>query len=128
MVDKTKMRSALLVLALLVELILHLVHELLGVFQRRQRLDLRRVVGVGRFLGAQADNRTLHLPRGAREVGGGLGTVRDLLDRLRPEIDRARRLYEERVPPSVGARSVYFHQELVQTLADGDAALLGKLV
>jgi hypothetical protein len=50
---------------------------------------------------------------------------RDLLERLRPEIDRARRLYEDRVSPSVGARGLYFQQELVQTLADGDAALLG---
>jgi hypothetical protein len=50
---------------------------------------------------------------------------RDLLSRLRPEIDRARRMYEERVPAMVGARSQYFHQELVQTLADGDPALLG---
>jgi hypothetical protein len=50
---------------------------------------------------------------------------RDLLQRLGPEIDRARRLYEERVPASLGSRQAYFHQELVQTLADGDPALLG---
>ena len=50
---------------------------------------------------------------------------RDLLQRLRPEIDRARRLYEERVPPAIGGRAAYFQQELVQALADGDAALLG---
>ena len=50
---------------------------------------------------------------------------RDLLTRLRPEIERARRLYEERVPPALAARGMYFHQELVQTLADGDAGLLG---
>jgi hypothetical protein len=50
---------------------------------------------------------------------------RDLLSRLRPEIERARRLYEERVPHAAGARGTYFQQELVQTLADGDAALLG---
>jgi len=50
---------------------------------------------------------------------------RDLLARLRTEIDRARRLYEERVSPAVGARHVYFQQELVQTLADGDPSLLG---
>jgi GAF domain len=50
---------------------------------------------------------------------------RDLLSRLRPEIDRARRMYEERVPAMVGARSQYFHQELVQMLADGDPGLLG---
>ena len=51
---------------------------------------------------------------------------RDLLQRLRPEIERARRLYEERVPASVGARQAFFQQELVQTLADGDPALLGS--
>jgi hypothetical protein len=51
---------------------------------------------------------------------------RDLMQRLRAEIDRALRLYEERVPPAVGGRHVYFQQELVQTLADGDAALLGS--
>ncbi|HVL67833.1 MAG TPA: hypothetical protein VM364_11265 [Vicinamibacterales bacterium] len=49
---------------------------------------------------------------------------RDLLQRLRPEIDRARRLYEERVPVHVTGRAEYFHNELVQTLAGGDASLL----
>ena len=51
---------------------------------------------------------------------------RDLLSRLRPEIERARRLYEERVPATIAARATYFHDELVHTLADGDAALLGS--
>jgi hypothetical protein len=51
---------------------------------------------------------------------------RDLLRRLRPEIDRAQKLYEERVPAAVGSRHLYFQQELVQTLADGDAGLLGN--
>ena len=50
---------------------------------------------------------------------------RDLLERLRPEIDRARRLYEERVPVSIGHRATLFQQELVQTLAEGDPDLLG---
>lgn len=50
---------------------------------------------------------------------------RDLMDRLRPEIERARHLYEQRVPANVPARSTYFDDELVQTLADGDPALLG---
>lgn len=50
---------------------------------------------------------------------------RDLLQRLKPEIDRARRLYDERIAPSIRARDLYFHQELVQTLADGDQTLLG---
>ena len=49
---------------------------------------------------------------------------RDLLQRLKPEIERARRLYEERITASP-ARDAYFQQELVQTLADGDQSLLG---
>lgn len=53
---------------------------------------------------------------------------RDLLIRLGPEVDRARRLYEERVPITVAARAQYFEQELRQTLADGDASLLGDQV
>jgi hypothetical protein len=51
---------------------------------------------------------------------------RDLLDRLAPEIDRARKLYEERVSSNVRARNLYFDQELVRTLADGDPSLLGS--
>jgi chemotaxis protein histidine kinase CheA len=51
---------------------------------------------------------------------------RDLLQRLKPEIDRARRLFEERVPPDVRARTDCFEQELVRTLADGNAGLLGQ--
>jgi chemotaxis protein histidine kinase CheA len=51
---------------------------------------------------------------------------RDIRRRLRAEIDRAQRLYEERVPLEVGQRHAYFQQELVQTLADGDPALLGE--
>jgi hypothetical protein len=51
---------------------------------------------------------------------------RDLLQRLRPEIDRARRLFEERVPPDVRARTDCFEQELVRTLADGNTSLLGQ--
>lgn len=52
---------------------------------------------------------------------------RDLLARLSGEIERARRLYEARVPSSVSARSDYFEQELVRTLADGDRSLLGRI-
>jgi hypothetical protein len=33
-------------------------------------------------------------------------------------------MYEARIAPS-HARDLYFQQELVQTLADGDASLLG---
>ena len=52
---------------------------------------------------------------------------RDLFERLRPEIERARVLYEARVSPSLRARNLYFEQELVRTLADGDPNLLGGL-
>jgi hypothetical protein len=48
---------------------------------------------------------------------------RDLRTRLGDEISRARRVYEERVGPSVPDRDTYFQQELVQTLAEGDASL-----
>jgi hypothetical protein len=49
---------------------------------------------------------------------------RNLLERLGSEIERARGLYNARVPPE--ARADYFNQELVRTLADGDPALLGS--
>ncbi|HEY0875116.1 MAG TPA: hypothetical protein VGD94_16700 [Vicinamibacterales bacterium] len=50
---------------------------------------------------------------------------RDLGRRLAGDIERARRLYEERVSSTVSGRSQYFQQELVQTLAGGDPSLLG---
>ena len=50
---------------------------------------------------------------------------RNVLERLRLEIDRARRLYDERVPSAILASTDYFNQELVRTLANGDATLLG---
>jgi hypothetical protein len=49
---------------------------------------------------------------------------RNLATRLGGEIARARALYEERVPPQVRHRADYFHDELVRTLANGDATLL----
>lgn len=50
----------------------------------------------------------------------------DLYDRLKDEIDRSRKVYDKRVSPSVAARFDYFYDELVQTLAEGDPAKLGK--
>jgi hypothetical protein len=50
---------------------------------------------------------------------------RNLLSRLAPEIERARRLYEAQVPATLRSRAELFHQELVTTLAGGDPALLG---
>lgn len=49
----------------------------------------------------------------------------DLLERLRAEIARARTQYDERVPAGVTSARAIFDDELVQTLADGDASLLG---
>lgn len=49
----------------------------------------------------------------------------DLYDRLREDIDRSRQMYEKRVAPPVAARHDYFHQELVNTLAEGDPLKLG---
>jgi hypothetical protein len=52
---------------------------------------------------------------------------RDLLSRLSGEIERARRVYEARVPSTCARRGEFFDQELVRTLADGDRTLLGSL-
>jgi len=52
--------------------------------------------------------------------------ARDLRQRLHTHIERARQLYEERVPSDLRARTDYFEQELVRTLADGDPILLGQ--
>jgi len=51
---------------------------------------------------------------------------RDLGTRLGTEIARARVLYEQRVPAQVRDRKDHFHAELVRTLANGDATLLGQ--
>jgi hypothetical protein len=51
---------------------------------------------------------------------------RDLLTRLGPEIERARRLYEEKIPAAARQRVECFDEEVVRTLAGGDAGLLGQ--
>lgn len=50
----------------------------------------------------------------------------DIYDRLREDIDRSRQMYDKRVAPPVAARHDYFHQELVNTLAEGDPEKLGS--
>lgn len=50
---------------------------------------------------------------------------RDLRTRLRDEIEHAEHTYLARIPETVSARREYFEQELLQTLAGGDAAALG---
>ena len=49
----------------------------------------------------------------------------DLYGRLREDIDRSRQMYDKRVAPPVASRYDYFHQELVNTLAEGDPSKLG---
>ena len=49
---------------------------------------------------------------------------RDLMSRLGGEITRARVLYDQRVPSHVRRRADYFHDEVVRTLAEGDASLV----
>lgn len=49
----------------------------------------------------------------------------DLYRRLREAIDRSREMYEKRVKPPVASKFDYFHYELVNTLAEGDANRLG---
>jgi hypothetical protein len=49
---------------------------------------------------------------------------RDLMTRLGGEISRARVLYEQRVPADVRKGHDYFEDELIKTLAGGDASLI----
>lgn len=49
----------------------------------------------------------------------------DLYDRLREAIDRSREMYDKRVQAPVASKFDYFHYELVNSLADGDAGRLG---
>lgn len=49
----------------------------------------------------------------------------DLYKRLKSDIDRSRQTFEKRFGKTVGKQFDYFHEEIVKTLAGGDAALLG---
>ena len=49
---------------------------------------------------------------------------RDLSRRLATEIDRARRVYDQRVSTALKDRGAWFDDELIQTLAGGDRSLL----
>ena len=50
----------------------------------------------------------------------------DLYERLREAIDRSREMYDKRVQPPVAAKFDYFHYELVNSLAGGEAGRLGN--
>ena len=53
---------------------------------------------------------------------------RNLMELLAPEIEKARKAYDERVPATVRSQTDYFQEELVRTLAGGDPTLLGNTV
>lgn len=50
----------------------------------------------------------------------------NLYERLKEYVDRSREMYDKRVKPNITARYDYFHNELVNTLAEGDASKLGE--
>jgi hypothetical protein len=50
----------------------------------------------------------------------------NLYERLREYIDRSREMYDKRVKGVVSSKYDYFHHELVNTLAEGDASKLGE--
>ena len=52
---------------------------------------------------------------------------KDLYERLKDDIERSRQTYMQRIDPEVAAKSNYFQDELVSTLAEGDAEILGKM-
>ncbi|MCU1264224.1 MAG: hypothetical protein JWM21_542 [Acidobacteria bacterium] len=53
-------------------------------------------------------------------------TQGNLYERLREYIDRSREMYDKRVKAGVTAKYDYFHHELINTLAAGDASKLGE--
>ena len=51
----------------------------------------------------------------------------NLMARLAPQIEKARPAYNEQVPAGVRGETDFFQQELIRTLAGGDATLLGNM-
>ncbi len=49
----------------------------------------------------------------------------NLYQRLKEDIDRSRQMYDERIPEDVRSNTNFFQEELVRTLADGRAEVLG---
>ncbi|HLL73044.1 MAG TPA: hypothetical protein VK363_16510 [Pyrinomonadaceae bacterium] len=86
-----------------------------GEEERRYHNDARRFA---RLLVSEIKLYNEQKVRDGREAG-------NLYERLREEIDRSRQMYDKRVAPNVASRYDYFHHELVNTLAEGNAAKLG---
>lgn len=51
----------------------------------------------------------------------------NLMARLAPQIEKARAAYNQQVPHVVRSQTDFFQQELIRTLAGGDATLLGNM-
>ena len=51
---------------------------------------------------------------------------KDLYDRLREDIEKSRVTYQKRYGNTAAGSADYFNQELIRSLADGDASLLGN--
>jgi hypothetical protein len=83
--------------------------------ERRYHNDARRFA---RLLVSEIKLYNEQKVRDGREQG-------NLYERLREEIDRSRQMYDKRVAPNVASRYDYFHHELVNTLAEGNASKLG---
>lgn len=49
----------------------------------------------------------------------------NIYEQLKDDIDRSKRMYEERIDQTVRQSTDYFRDELVRSLADGDAQVLG---
>jgi hypothetical protein len=86
-----------------------------GEDERRYHNDARRFA---RLLVSEIKLYNEQKVRDGREQG-------NLYERLREEIDRSRQMYDKRVAPNVASRYDYFHHELVNTLAEGNADRLG---
>jgi len=84
--------------------------------ERRLHTDARRFA---RLLVSEIKLYNEQKVRDGRDAG-------DIYERLREDIDRSREMYDKRVAPPVAARYDYFHQEVVDTLAEGDEAKLGS--
>jgi hypothetical protein len=84
--------------------------------ERRLHNDARR------FARILVDEIKLYKEQQVREGRAGS----DLYRRLREDMERSREAYDKRVNPRVAARYDYFHHELVNTLAEGDASKLGE--
>src|SRR5205807_6156486 len=50
---------------------------------------------------------------------------KDLYDRLREDIEKSRSTYQKRYGNTAAASGEYFHQELVRSLAEDDASVMG---